>query len=383
MAPTAFFLTYTMLNPVVAGAFFRALRLACELDRRGWHSVIANHGPPLTDPKIDHAPDSVRFCSVDADLSIGEHDMVAVEEMQRYVASFEPDVVILGEGPFAAMEPYVTGAQAVDVPFVVLDQYYNGLLRPNVKGVDLMLLYGLRSFWKDLHLPRPSVMVPPFIQAVTPSADLPVPSAWHSTPRSTPHSTPHSTPKVLLIAYETPVLAQGIELITGLTDLDASFIVVSPQPAEAEALLAGAGIEPERWLALPVLPDEDIYGLTALAQVTLVSSGFIQIMDTLAMGSPVVALPRGGPVGMTELNIEERFRPYVAFGVEMAALRQRARQWLHADPFDARLRASLAQERCGTSRCADLIEDLVLRGRLPFRRQPLRRALTRLMRHFS
>ena len=55
------FITYTMNNPIVGGAFMRAFRLATEMSRRGWRPIICNSGPMLADPKIAAAEESIEF----------------------------------------------------------------------------------------------------------------------------------------------------------------------------------------------------------------------------------------------------------------------------------------------------------------------------------
>jgi hypothetical protein len=347
MAPTAVFVTYTMLEPVVGGAFFRALRLACELARRGWQAEICNRGPLLSDPKVDQAPATVRIRSLDADLGITWHVEADPEAVRDYFSALDPAVVVMGETPFAVMQNYYEGAAAVDAPLVVLDQFYSPLLMPDPGDADLLLLYGLRSFWRDISLPTGCVMVPPFVEAVTPRAELPVPAGLHD------------RPWVLLVAYETPVLQRGVDLLARVTDLDATFITVSPDPAIARELLQAADIDPARCAALPVLPDVDVFGLMHASRITLVSNGFLQIMEALAVASPVIALERGAGVGMQELNIDHRFWPYVSFQESPKRQVQRVRDWYAQDPFSDELSAALRRERRGTARSADLIEDLV------------------------
>lgn len=347
MAPKAVFVTYTMVDPVVGGAFFRALRLACELAKRGWQVEICNRGPSLSDPKVDQAPEQVRIRSLDADLGITWHQEASAAAVRDYFAAMEPDVMIMGESPFPVMQPYYDGAKSVDAPFIVLDQFYNRDLMPEQRGVDLLLLYGLRSFWRDVALPRRCVMVPPFIESVTPKAELPVLAAQHD------------RPWVLLVAYETPVLQRGVDLLAAVTDLDALFVTVSPDPAVAQALLTAAGIDVGRTASFPVLRDADVFGLMHASRVTLVSNGFLQIMEALALASPVIALARGGGVGMQELNIERRFAPYVSLEEPLPQQIERLREWYAEAPFSDELRAALQHERCGTARSADLIEDVV------------------------
>jgi hypothetical protein len=340
--PVALFITYTMLHPIVGGAFFRALRLARELDRRGWAPIICNYGPTLEDPKIDEAKRKVRFESLHSDEPGFDSETAC-----RQFESFNPTIVIMGEGPIPAMEVFYYGARMVPRPFVVLDQYYNDWLIPMKEGVDLALLYGLRSFWEgELHLTPPYVMVPPFIEAVTPKRELPVPAALHS------------LPWITLIAYETNILKVGIDLLASLSPVHAGIITVSRDPEEALRLLSKAGVEMQKVFALPFQSDANVSGLMGASRVTLVSNGFLQIMEALAMGSPVIALRRGSGIGMGGLNIDSRFVPYVSFQEDQDQQKERVMRWLEASPFPPDLYEKLKSERHGTRICADTIEAL-------------------------
>jgi hypothetical protein len=343
-APVALFITYTMLNPIVGGAFFRALRLACELERRGWSPIICNYGPTLDDPKIDRAMGKVRFESLSSDEPGFDSETAC-----RQFTSFNPKIVIMGEGPIPAMEVFYYGAMMVPCPFLVLDQYYNSWLLPMKEGVDLALLYGLRSFWEDeLQLAPPYVMVPPFIEAVTAPEELPIPTDLRSLPWMT------------LIAYDSNVLKGGIDLMASLGQVHAAVITVSRDTREAMGYLSEAGIDMQRVLALPLQSDANVFGLMGASRVTLVSNGFLQIMEALAMGSPVIALKRGSGVGMGGLNIDTRFVPYVSFQEDQDQQKERIMRWLEVSPFPPDLYEKLKSERRGTSICADYAEALAL-----------------------
>src|SRR5262249_53371164 len=151
---------------------------AGELHRRGWSPVICNVGPMLDDPKIDAARRYLRFVELSHNTDPTDHQMIC-----RFFASFDPLVVVMGEGAFPAMQGFYDGARAVGRPFVVLDQFYNHQLLPWKDGVALAPFYGLKSFWKDdLRLAPPYVLIPPFIERVTPQAELPVPAQLRDRP---------------------------------------------------------------------------------------------------------------------------------------------------------------------------------------------------------
>lgn len=209
------------------------------------------------------------------------------------------------------------------------------------------MLYGLKSIWKDDgRLSHPFQMVPPFIEDVTPPERLPVPASLRT------------RPLLLLVAYERPILEKGVHVLSGLTQAPLGAILVSPDPAEGGRLMEGAGFSCGRFVSLPLSGDPDVFGLMALCSVSLVSNGFLQVMESIALESPVIALPRGTGVGMGPLNFDSRFDPYLSYDEEPERQRERILEWLRHPPFDEEMRRSLREERHGAGLCADRIESL-------------------------
>jgi hypothetical protein len=345
--PVVVFITYTLWNPIVAGAFIRALRLAVEFHRRGWKPIICNAGPMIDDPKVEQALGAVEFVA----LNHAAH-APSQEVARQFFKSMNPQVIVMGEGPFSFSMPFYEGAKLVDCPFVVLDQFYNNWMKPISEGVDLLLLYGLESFWgEDVKIGPPYRLIPPFIEAVTPKEELPIPSHLKDQRWLT------------LIAYSDDVLWRGIEVLSSLEDVSAVFIIiVSPSPARAVEMLEEAGVPAHQYVALPSQSDANIYGLMQASCASLVSNGFLQIMDSLALGTPVIALYRGPHAGMCALNIDDRFVPFVSFEENEEQQRRRLLKWLEANPIPPPLLEALQSERGGTIRCVDMIEELVRVG---------------------
>jgi hypothetical protein len=336
----ALFITYTMATPVVGGVFIRAIRLAVELARRGWHPVIANWGPFLDDPKAEAAKACIKFVSLDR-----YQPGLTRQTLEMQFKTFNPDLVIMGEGPFEAMELFNEAGKRLDCPFVVIDQFYNHDLMPHKEGVDLVLLYALASFWRDdLRIGPPFEIVPPFIEAVTPKSELPVPERLHV------------RQWITFVAYDEYVCRVGFELLAQLVEEEPIIIAISRNVELCREFALSRNIDLSRIVALPLQNDANVFGFFAQSAVTLVSSGFLQIMEALAMGSPVIALERGGGVGMTGFNIDQRFVPYVSFEQNSQQQLERIRGWLRQSPFTPELRASLACERHGTAFCANRIE---------------------------
>jgi hypothetical protein len=219
-----------MAKPIVGGAFIRAVRLAGEMAKRGWHPVIANWGPLLEDPKVEEARGPVEFVLLDRD-----QPGLTQRGMQRQFAGFNPAIVVMGEGPFPAMELFYKAARNLDCPFVVLDQFYNHELMPWRKGVDLALLYGLASVWGDeLRLEPPYEIVSPFIETVTPQCELPVPERLHG------------RQWITLVAYDDYVCQRGFDLLARLDDKDAAIVAISRDPETCSRTACFHDPPPER-----------------------------------------------------------------------------------------------------------------------------------------
>jgi glycosyltransferase involved in cell wall biosynthesis len=172
---------------------------------------------------------------------------------------------------------------------------------------------------------------------------------------------------VTFLSYEETVLRAGVDLLAALGEDEAAAVVISRTPGEATDLLRAAGLDLDKILVLPPQSDADLFGLIGAGRVALVSNGFLQIMDALALGCPVIALARGHGVGMTDLNIAEQFYPYVSFGASQAEQVARLRGWLSTSPFSPALMAALARERGGIVYSADEIEALVCCGSVAIR----------------
>jgi hypothetical protein len=334
------FITYTMNNPIVGGAFMRAFRLATEMSRRGWRPIICNSGPMLMDPKIAGAAESIQFVRLVRDRPELTVDVAAAE-----FEAMNPDIIVMGEGPIAPMRLYYDAARRLPQPFIVLDQFYRHGLLPDRDGVDLVLLYALSSFWKnDLYLQAPYEITPPFIEEVARKPDLPLPLDLQG------------FPWITFVAYDAYVLKKGLDLLARLAHPDLVKIVMSRNPAACLREAKAMGLSMEKFVCLPLQLDPVMFGFFSASAASLVSNGFMQIMDCLALGSPVVALERSASVGMNELNIDSRFFPYVSFGECVERQLERINGWLKSDAFSPEMRMSLATERHGVVHCATRVE---------------------------
>ena len=340
---TALIVTYTMSNPEVVGVFFRALRLARELTDRQWRAVICNRGPKPRDPKMSITNEEAELIF----LNDPEPDHNGITE---HFARYRPDVVVFGEGPFEAMEIFYHAAKSLGRPFVLLDQYYQDDLLTRRSDVDLVLLYGLRPFWRD----EPALggryrLIPPFIDDVCAKASLPVPSALHS------------LPWVTVLGFDSGVLRQGIELVASLpAERRPVLICLSHDPEAASRRIVASGFPSRLAVALPLQEDAELFGLMAHSRVTVTANGFMQMMESLALTTPTICIDR--KAGFEAWSLAERFVPYISVGEDAQGQRARLSGWLDGSPFAPELAEGLVAERCGARVVANALEELAARS---------------------
>jgi len=351
------FVTYTLGHPRVVGVFFRALRLAFEMRRRGWRPTVYNCGPIPEDPKVDRASAAgVAVVRLDfGDRPFGSNDVLGV------LRGFEPDLVVFGECPIPAIEPLYEAALQLASPLAVLDQYYDDGVGTRRFGVDRMVLYGLRALWRDRVAERGWDLVPPFIERVLPPDELPVPPA------------PPGVPTVTVLGFEPAVLDEGIELVAGLEGPRPRLVAISHDPEAAARRMAAAGLPQGLAVSLPLQPDEALFGLVAAGRAAVLANGFMQMLEAIALGCPAVCVDRG--VGMWPWTLHRRYRSYIALGGDVAERRERLAGWLAASPFPPELLAELADERGGAAATADRLETV---ARRPALRPRAERAVARL-----
>jgi hypothetical protein len=333
---TALLVTYTMFAPYAVGVFLRAVRIAQELIARGWSCTIYNYGPIPDDPKVTEV--TRRGASIER-LDSDDSD----RDFEDILASFrriDPHVVVFGEYPLAFMEPLLRAARAlVKAPVLMLDQYYSEWAGAVMPGIDRYVMYGVQSLWPQHPLHPSHVIIPPFIERVTPREELPVPAELRG------------RPWVTIVGFEPRVLRAGIDIAARLDGVVA--ISMSADPVEAERLCVESGVQ--RFVALPLQHDAHYFGLIAASSVVVLANGFMQICEAVALGCPAIAVHRG--IGMDGWSLHEGFKPFVHFAETTESAAERARAWLANSPFTAEQRASLQPQRGGLVRFADIVED--------------------------
>lgn len=338
-AVTVLITTYTMDDrAAVVGVFFRALRLGRALRRRGHRVVIANRGTIPEDPKVEAALRAgVEIRTNGWDTAHDERDA------RTFYAAAEPDVVVVGEGPFDTLEPSFAAATSLGVPVVLLDQYYQDWLVKTRDGVDRFLLYGLVSLLRPDELDDLDdrvVLMPPFIDDLTPIQQLVGPG------------TDLERPRLTVLGFDRGVHDRGIALAARL-DPRPFVLVVGQAPAASRETLAKHGLVHEG-VALGRVDDADLFGALAASQAVILANGYMQILEALALATPAICLGRG--VGLEGWTVHDGLRPYVSIEEDEETQLARLRDWLAETPFTADSSARLAEERRGATVCAAAIE---------------------------
>ena len=340
---TVLIVTYTMEEPAaVVGVFFRALRIGFELRRRGFRVVVSNCGEIPEDPKVDAAREVLEIYGAPWQ----DRGFDAATAAARF-ATYEPDLVIFGEGPFDAMIEPFRGAKRLGTPFVLLDQYYQDWLLREHQDIDLAMYYGLRPFVHEgeFTFGERYRLLPPFIDRVSPRDDLPLPDALRH------------RPLVTVLGFDTGVLRTGLDRLAALPEPRPGVLILNHDPDHARHEAATRGFPPTDVVAPGLLPDTGFFGAIAAARVVILANGYMQILEALALATPALCIDRG--LGLDPWAVEARYRPYVSIGEDSDTQMQRLRSWLLSSPFEPELAATLATERDGASLAADAVEGLL------------------------
>ncbi len=340
---TVLIVTYTMNEPAaVVGVFFRALRVGFELRRRGFRVVVSNCGEIPEDPKVDAARGALEIYPAPWQ----DKGFDAAAAAARF-ATYEPDLVIFGEGPFDSMIEPFRGAKRLGTPFVLLDQYYQDWLLREHEDIDLALYYGLRPFVHEGEFTFGDRyrLLPPFIAQVSPREELPLPE------------TLRSRPLVTVLGFDAGVLRTGLDRLAALPEPRPAVLVLNHDPDLARHEARARGLPADGVVAPGLLPDASFFGAISAARVVVLANGYMQILEALALATPALCIDRG--LGLDPWAVEARYRPYVSIGEDSAAQMERLRSWLAASPFEPELAAALAAERNGASLAADAVGDLL------------------------
>jgi hypothetical protein len=291
--PRVLFVTYGVAErtgtlPAMIGVLKRCLRLIDNAPPGAFKPELLHFGSLPT-----HDPLTVRILR-----ALPTHSVGFIEPRREIAGLFRrirPDIVVLGEAPVEGMMKAVSRhASATGVPILCIDNYYGSchfhrLLRDSPE-VSQWLLLGLGEDRAMCRLARRVVLAPPLLD---------------STPKQ-----PSGRAVVTILGYDQAVVRRGVALASRLPDGIALRIV----GAGADCISANSDRLRCRLSQLDVLPmptETDLRWLLTTSDVVVCKSGFQQMVEALAVGTPVLAVERPGAI--PEVWLPLAFRPFVHY----------------------------------------------------------------------
>jgi hypothetical protein len=287
------FIAYCMgtdRGPAQIGVYKRGLRIGLELADRGNEVVLYCTGRHnFRDSLPAAAEERVRFVEfpfVDPPAAADAGDAVRRNRSAflAELAALRPDAVVIGEAPLAGtlLETTLSAVES-RIPTVLLDNTYHsrlvdGFWRRHGPMFDAVVLSGPSALQGPCDSPY-LTQVPPYVEASLPQARAVLAAAGLAGRRL-----------VVVLGYDENVVRLGLSLLRRLDEPGLGALLLTPDVAGIRARIAGlppAVAAHVRALAPP--PDPVLFGLLALADLAVVKGGFMQLTETLSLGTPVIA----------------------------------------------------------------------------------------------
>lgn len=345
----ALFVTYGMrasfIGPSMIGALKRCLRLLEHLPEGAIEPHWVHSGPVFEDDPLvrEMTPGLTRYdlhgrrlhrrrALPRALARVADHRAVALPRavlahgpqylymdrgMRRLLRDLRPDVVVLGENPLGGLlRAAARAAREAGVPTVAIDDHL--------------------SPWQPAQLVRSSPHVTAWFLVGLPFDDDALDHRMALAPPLLPGApaTPEAAVDVTIFGYDPQVARLGLTLLARLP-AGVRCRVIAPSleiPAAIRRVLEGRGSLP-RVVRTP--PDSTFRAYLEATRVVFCKSGFQQIVETLAVGTPVVACEAGG--GVIEAYLGHALRPFVKFvrpsAPDWDGTLAAVRQWIAARPL--------------------------------------------------
>jgi hypothetical protein len=285
------FVTYSVAtspqaNTAMMGVLKRCLRLIEHLPPRSIEPLLLHFGQmPDGDPlirkvlgRLSHPPFDAQFFSERGPLRI---------------RSIRPDVVVLGEGPGSGMMLAASRwALERNIPQICIENYYGAkhILRffHDNPWIKRWLLLGLPDSHPFGKLNDRAVLAPPLF----------APAAKNSGPAH----------DLTVLAYDPHLLPRVAGLLARLPE-NVRIRIVQPQESRSARRLWGRR---ENKVLFSSLPRERIYRqYLSGTSVVVCKNGYQQMMEALAVGTPVIAVD--SPGGVPEAWLSPHVRRFIRF----------------------------------------------------------------------
>jgi hypothetical protein len=268
------------------GVYKRCLRIGLEMARRGHEvSMFCTGRDAYRDAAVSEAEAVMHF--VDFPLNVLFCPCVEVRRRfyRKVFNRVAPSLVVIGEAPLAGtLLDSTLCAAGLGIPVVVLDNAYSPALAaafidshgPMVDGV---ILTGATSF----HVPDPPSFycaAPPFISGCGKEADSLLDELGIG-----------SRKLITILGYErkAEILAAALLAARPREDVLALFVVPNPlETHERMASLPHAVLERVRLIRPP--EEAVLFSLLARSALAIGKCGFMQVSESLALGTPFIGL---------------------------------------------------------------------------------------------
>jgi hypothetical protein len=242
------------------------------------------------------------------------------QELRRLYKKLKPDVLVLGECPLSGLlQKASLIAHEQGIPQVCIDDYL-GPAQPDqyqrdAPWVDQWFLTGLPLETSWGRISDHVVVAPPLLPAAGAKEDNDNPV------------------DVLILGYDPRIARLGLQVLARLPAGTTARLIHAGLPAEQQKKLQQlTRNHTVQWVSLP---DEiRLRSLLRSARLVVCKSGFQQIVEALAVGTPVLACEARGAV--PELFLADMLRPFVRYVPEQTDnwtdLLSNARRWLTQRP---------------------------------------------------
>ena len=287
------FVAYCMINnengDSLIGVYKRALRVGMEMQRRGhevW--VFCTGRQDYRDELTAQADGAIHFLDFPAKLLFSKSEHLKRRYYRKAFARLKPDLVVAGEAPLAGtiMEATLC-AVSLGIRVAVLDNAYNpDLARAFVQFhgpmVDGLVLTGPSSF--QMREPPPYYCAaPPYINGSSTEAENMLQSAGFA-----------GSALITVLGYERKAEQLALALLPALP-VDCKAVILSPNPRECQERVDGGPASLSgRVLVLPPPGENLLFGMLSLSRLVIGKSGFMQVSECLALGTPFLGIEYRG-----------------------------------------------------------------------------------------
>ncbi|MES1241166.1 MAG: hypothetical protein ABUT39_06055 [Acidobacteriota bacterium] len=267
--------------------------------------------------------------------------------LRRLLARLRPDVVVLGDNPLNGLLRRASRvARELGIPQVGIDDHlsrwqHESLARSSPQ-VDRWLLVGI-PFDGRLGRLSPSLAVAPPLLPGAPAA-------------------PAERTDLTIFGYDPHIARLGLDFLARLP-AGTTARLISTGLSDAQRRDFAERAAGRRLSFVPFPTDGEFRACLASSALVFCKNGFQQIVETLAVGTPAIAVPVAG--GVPECFLDDDLRPYVHYLSGWEDALALARSWMAERPRPAwvedldRLESPV---RHGAALLADLVRDAAERA---------------------